>query len=201
MACSYRQGYLRVIIALSSAAAPNASLRELVEGCARRGLSALHLVAGHQHGVDPQITDSALTYAVGLARTAGVQIASYEIVDAKDFHGASRICKQFGAELIQNGVTLDASRENVADAADGWFAQRPDIPHITLRGGGPEAAQFEGRGIGGLMARLALMNYRGVLALAPSSAAVLPVWRTWLERGRNWGCGSKTGDSSLVQLG
>ncbi|HEY0672955.1 MAG TPA: hypothetical protein VGD27_11835 [Longimicrobiales bacterium] len=190
-----------MIIALSSAAAPNASLPELVEGCARRGLSALHLIAGHQHGVGPEMTDAALDDAVALTRAADVQVVAYEIDDAAQSQAAARICQRFGAMLVPGSVVLDAARENVAEAAAAFFARNADIPHITLRGGGPEAAQFEGRGIGGLMARLALMNYRGVLALAPSSTSVLPVWRTWLRRGRNWGCGSKTADPSLIQLG
>jgi hypothetical protein len=44
------------------------------------------------------------------------------------------------------------------------------------------------------------MNYQGVLAIAPSSKAVLPVWQTWLAHRRSWGCGSKTSDPSLFQL-
>jgi hypothetical protein len=75
-----------------------------------------------------------------------------------------------------------------------------DVDLIILRGAGPEAAQHEGRGIGALMTRLTLAGYQGILTLAPSSSAVLPVWRTWLEHGRKWGCGSKTADSALVQL-
>ena len=71
---------------------------------------------------------------------------------------------------------------------------------IVLRGAGPEAAQHEGRGIGALMTRLTLAGYAGILTLAPSGPAVLPVWRAWLQHGKNWGCGSKTADPSLVQL-
>jgi hypothetical protein len=113
----------------------------------------------------------------------------------------ARISSALGARAVGRSAVLDASKSNVDDAAASLFTEYPVVDHITLRGGGPEAAQFEGRGIGALMARLALMNYQGVLALAPSSPAVLPVWRTWLTRGRNWGCGSKTADPSLVQLG
>ena len=73
--------------------------------------------------------------------------------------------------------------------------------HIILRGGGPEAAQFEGRGIGTLMTRLSISGYQGMLILAPSSSAVLPMWQAWLRQRKSWGCGSKTADPSLVQLG
>lgn len=134
-----------MLLALSTAAAPSASLSELAEYAARRGLAGVHVES-------------------------------------------------------ERDAVLDASRENVDEAAARLFGERPDIQHITLRGGGPEAAQFAGRGIGALMTRLALMNYQGVLALAPSSKAVLPVWQTWLAQRRSWGCGSKTSDPSLFQL-
>lgn len=44
-------------LALSSAAAPDASLDDLLEACARRGLSGVELEAGHAHGLtgtDPE---------------------------------------------------------------------------------------------------------------------------------------------------
>jgi hypothetical protein len=166
-----------MLVALSSAAAPSASLAELVEGAARRGLSAVQLVAGHAHGISAASTAAELDAAVAIGQAAGVKIVGFEM-----------------------GAVLDASRGNVDVAAARLFAEQPQIQHITLRGGGPEAAQFAGRGIGQLMARLALMNYQGVLTLAPSSKAVLPVWHTWLDHGRSWGCGSKTSDPSLFQL-
>jgi hypothetical protein len=186
-------------IALSSAAAPAASLAELVESCQRRGLSALHLVAGHGHGISDLCTDAELAHAHQLAQSAGVSVVSFE----PGARGAdvARISSALGARSVQASAVLDASQSNVDEAAAALFARQPAVDHITLRGGGPEAAQFEGRGIGALMARLALTSYHGVLVLAPSSTAVLPVWRTWLMRGRNWGCGSKTADPSLVQLG
>jgi hypothetical protein len=187
-------------IALSSAAAPSASLSELLDGCTRRGLFALHLVAGHAHGVTSQSSDDELQAAAARARAQGVEIVSVELTDA-GAQDTQRLARQLGAVVIGDGAVLDAAATNVADAAVALFTREPGLQHITLRGGGPEAAQFEGRGIGALMAQLALRNYQGVLALAPSSNAVLPVWRTWLQRGRNWGCGSKAADPSLVQLG
>ena len=186
-------------IALSSAAFPTASLAELIDGCQRRGLSALHLIAGHGHGISDSSTDAELARAHQLAESAGVSVVSIE-PDA-GHEDVARISSALGVRSVRQSAVLDASQSNVDDAAASLFTEHPAVDHITLRGGGPEAAQFEGRGIGALMARLALMNYHGVLALAPSSSAVLPVWRTWLTRGRNWGCGSKTGDPSLVQLG
>ena len=37
-------------------------------------------------------------------------------------------------------------------------------------------------------------------AWAPNETEVAAL-RTWLRRGRNWGCGSKTADASMVQMG
>src|SRR5690606_15891059 len=79
-------------------------------------------------------------------------------------------------------------------------AAGPHLRHIRLLGGGPEAVQHEGRGIGALMARLALSGYDGPLALAPSTARYRTAWSAWLGRGGGWGCGSKASDPSLVQL-
>ena len=189
-----------MIIALSSAAAPSASLDELVEAAARRGLTAVHLIAGHGHGLTAGSTDLEIDEALATAGALHVEIAGFETPVA-DGDGVARICRRLGAKHITGSLVLDASRENVSDALTPLIDLHPNIDYITLRGGGPEGAQFEGRGIGALMARLALMNYRGVLVLAPSSDAVLPVWRVWLGRGRNWGCGSKAADPSLVQLG
>ena len=65
-------------IALSSAAFPTASLAELIDGCQRRGLSALHLIAGHGHGISDSSTDAELARAHQLAQSAGVSLVSIE---------------------------------------------------------------------------------------------------------------------------
>lgn len=192
-----------MIIALSSHAAPRATLQELVEGCARRGLAALHLVQGHAHGVRFCASSDELVAAAHTLNAAGVRIAVMEI-DCLSEHEAERaaeVCALFGARLMTactSCIDVNAADQNVDEAAHGRLDGSIDL--IVLRGAGPEAAQHEGRGIGSLMTRLTLSGYQGILTLAPSSAAVLPVWRTWLQHGRNWGCGSKTADPSLVQL-
>ena len=190
-----------MIVALSSSAAPRATLAELAEGCARRGIFALHLVEGHGHGIRIEASVEELREAGRMLEQKGVRIAAIEIACLSE-HGAERgadVCEFFGARLVTactSCADVNAAQENVNEA----LLSRPDVDLITLRGAGPEAAQHEGRGIGALMSRLSLSGYRGILALAPSSAAVLPVWRTWLNQGKAWGCGSKTADPSLVQL-
>lgn len=95
----------------------------------------------------------------------------------------------------------DPARAPLAAAAAGVLAAAgPLLRHVHLRGSGPEAAGSEGRGIGSLLSRLALQRYDGVLILAPSAPDTLPVWRLWLGRG-GWGCGSRTGDPTLVHIG
>lgn len=213
-----------MLVALSSSALPDAGLPELIEGCTRRGLAALHLVDGHAHGITPAAPARARAAAVA-CRDAGIRVTGIEIAGAR--YAAAQVadtCAALSAQLVvgtaereadsssawnaalaaagiavARGVELNAAAENVATA---WNRESlaGSVHHVTLRGGGPEAAQHEGRGIGVFMMQLALDDYRGVLALAPSSKAVLPVWRAWLRHGRNWGCGSKAADPALVQL-
>ncbi|HSJ05946.1 MAG TPA: hypothetical protein VK936_04540 [Longimicrobiales bacterium] len=80
-------------------------------------------------------------------------------------------------------------------------AAGPQLSSIRLRGSGPEAAANEGKGIGALIASLTLRAWDGVLLLAPTDPARVPVWRIWLGRGTGWGCGSRTGNEDLVRLG
>lgn len=214
-----------MIVALSTDAAPRASLDELVDGCRRRGLSALHVVAGHAHGLPERSTDAELVELHAQLGAADVKLASYEVrcAETAALDTALRICAPFQATLvlphdvpellaqwqpaceragvvIVHALDINAADGNVAAAAAArLLGGAPQ--HITLRGGGPEAAQHEGRGVGTLMAQLALRGYQGVLALAPSHTAVLPVWRAWLQHGKHWGCGSKRADAALVQLG
>jgi hypothetical protein len=74
------------------------------------------------------------------------------------------------------------------------------LRHIRLLGGGPEGAAQEGRGVGSLMARLALAGFGGTVALAPSSDRYRVVWGAWLGRRGGWGCGSVAEERSLVSL-
>ncbi len=75
------------------------------------------------------------------------------------------------------------------------------LRHVVLRGGGPEATEQEGRGVGSLMVRLAVSGYDGTIALAPSSARYRVIWDAWLGRKGGWGCGSRSEDRTLVTLG
>lgn len=256
-------------LALSSAAAPTASLQELLDACVRRGLPALELEEGHGHGLDVGMArHQATTEARERAASQGVEIAGFRLATPfpllGDGTGLADFARALGAPLL---VPLAAGAPAGADGADGadgegWAAVpetarrlidrlaaagapvRPVLPtaggipgdlqalealplawdadptvtelsapartvlegagarlvHIRLMGGGPEATEQEGRGVGALMAHLALAGYDGTVALAPSSPRYRVIWDAWLGRRGGWGCGSHAEDRSLVSL-
>ncbi|MGH7506725.1 MAG: hypothetical protein ACRELX_13785, partial [Longimicrobiales bacterium] len=65
-------------LGLSSAAAPDASLDELISACARRGLAALELREGDAHGIETDDgASSSSAAAAERAAAAGVTIVGY----------------------------------------------------------------------------------------------------------------------------
>lgn len=208
--------------ALSSAAAPKATLQDLLEGCARRGLDGVHLIDGHDHGWSLDSSESDILRILLEVQSRELIVTSIATASLRAVtpERAAEVSRMMGAPLVvqegrasdwtvgyeraggllATGVTLNAVQGNVLDAARAWFDG--DLPqHITLQGGGPEASLYEGRGIGSLMSRLSLAGYQGTLTLAPTARAVLPVWNAWLNHGRSWGCGSHKSDASLVNIG
>jgi sugar phosphate isomerase/epimerase len=237
-------------LSLSSAAAPDASFHELLEVCARRGLTGLELEVGHGHGLDvsPGWADRA-TVARDAAAATGIRIAGLRLspadleADPGDLAalslslGAPLLVPAAAVESAPRGITsglvrvilpsgpaaieaFDRLDRGVRPAArlalaldvdptigDGatFAAEVLDrsggrLRHIRLNGSGPEAVMHEGRGIGALLARLALSGFDGTLALAPSSSRYSVIWSAWLGRRGGWGCGSKTADRELVAL-
>lgn len=90
--------------------------------------------------------------------------------------------------------TIDRSTPHPGDDLDG--IRRAGVVPRYLRmagGGGPEAAMGGGRGVGTLMARLALDRFAGPLILSPGSSSYRVAWSTWLGRRGGWGCGGSTG--------
>jgi hypothetical protein len=144
-----------------------------------------------------ELSDAALDPLVAPATAAHV---AFLLAHGTDPAEARRI--RLLAERHRCGLSwhVDPARDRledlaapVLDAAGAW------LQHIRLLGSGPESAASEGRGIGALLATLALRGWDGTLTLAPSSPDRLPVWRLWLGRA-GWGCGSRTGDDTLVHL-
>jgi hypothetical protein len=255
-------------LGLSSAAAPDASLEELIAACHRRGLQALELEVGHGHLLDPRAgsaSQAARQAAEARSRVAaaGISLAGLRLSeidrdapDLDDDAPAGRdagvaptdlvaFVRSLGAPLLvpastvlkaphlldHGGLTtvlppgegaltaldaldrqgphratplawdVDPSRADMtAIALDLLKRAGPRLSHLRLFGGGPEAVGQEGRGIGGLMARLALAGFGGTLALAPTSSTYRVAWSVWLGRRGGWGCGSAAQDRTLVSL-
>ncbi len=243
-------------LTLSTEAAPDLALGELLEACARRGIAALELVEGHAHGVSPESNAEVLAHVRGEVASVGGRIAAFRVdsveratspataalgaalctsivapasADAVDDEIFLRAAELYAAEgitlLIEHGAQparVERLRQIIEAAPEGalglaWDvdpedaalatstaavlrAAGPHLKHVRLRGGGPEAAGQEGRGIGPLMARLTLAAYDGTLALAPSTPRYRFAWGAWLGRHGGWGCGSKRADASLVTL-
>lgn len=102
-----------------------------------------------------------------------------------------------------HAVAWDAapSDENLgAQAAAMLTACGDALRQVCIAGGGPESSLHEGRGIGALMARLALAAYGGTVIVAPSSPSYHRLWEQWLGKRPGWGCGSHASDASLVTL-
>lgn len=234
-------------VGLSSAAAPAASLAELLRACVLRGLPALELREGDAHGVHPGIGVAAAAGAREAAAAAGVSITGYRCFGCTaDPRNLAAFSGALGAPLIlalpgptaarvavavrlaaAGADVLIATRSGITDgeAASAisqglglaWDAD-PDLEQLGTRaaallavagpalrsvlmiGGGPETAMHEGRGVGELMARLALARYDGTFVLAPSTPRYRVAWDSWLGRRGGWGCGSLASDPSLVQL-
>jgi len=96
------------------------------------------------------------------------------------------------ATPVEGGLGAQAAA--VIEASGGLLG------HVGVAGGGPESALHEGRGIGELMARLALSRYAGTVILAPSDPSYHLLWERWLARPHGWGCGSHASDATLVTL-
>lgn len=244
-------------LALSTAAAPDYSLSELLDACARRGLAAIELVEGDGHGVGPGLDHHQVLGIVGQAARKGIAIAAYRVddlataaapetvrlafglgapviarskdseydvaefafaaqrfsavgarlllehrSDLEEIRAIRALAEQIGTESIALAWDADPANGGLERAGEVIAAAGPLLHHIRLRGGGPEAAQGEGLGIGSLIGRLTLARYRGHLAIAPSTPRYRVAWDAWLGRQRGgWGCGSKASDPSLVSLG
>jgi sugar phosphate isomerase/epimerase len=237
-------------LGLSTAAVPDWPLEAIVEACARRGLQAIELVAGHGHDVHPGAAQADVRAAGERMRERGIASVLLRPADAAIAlePATMRLAALLGAGVIVagadvNDAALEAARAvagaphaalllaHGTDAAEAerirLLAKRQDcglswrvdpardrleelaatildaagaqLQHIHLLGSGPESAASEGRGIGALLATLALRGWDGALTLAPSSPDRLPVWRLWLGRA-SWGCGSRTGEDALVHL-
>ncbi|HET8657059.1 MAG TPA: hypothetical protein VFL93_16155 [Longimicrobiaceae bacterium] len=84
-------------LSLSSAAAPEAALAELLAACARRGLAALELVEGHAHGVGSEPYPPLGEQVSRATRAAGVAVCALYAA-APGRHGLTAVAR-VAAEL------------------------------------------------------------------------------------------------------
>src|SRR5690606_27558926 len=85
-----------------------------------------------------------------------------------------------GAEAVRLAWAVRPGEDDPAAMAAVLETAGPLLRYVRLYGGGPEAQQQTGQGVGALMARLALARYAGPLVLAPSTPRYHFAWRAWL---------------------
>lgn len=100
--------------------------------------------------------------------------------------------RQSGHSVIWEAHPGDAPLGGLVDGV--MKASGDALIGVRLCGGGPESQLHEGRGIGTVMARLAISGFNGFLTLTPSDRRFHVMWETWLGRRGGWGCGSKASD-------
>lgn len=202
-----------MILTLGADTIGDATLADVIRACRQRGIGAVCLdvkdVEELQHASEElqrhDIVLSAFRFLsvdhvapdAAARASAALSCAMLDGVNAPRAWVAAFVAT--GGTIV-NAVELDPRLHNVADQLRTVTGANRMPTHIILRGGGPEAVQFEGRGIGSLMAQLSVAGYRGFVILSPTGRATRQLWKTWLFSRRNWGCGSKTSDPSLVEI-
>lgn len=89
-------------LGLTSAAAPDATLEELLDACRRRGLAALELRDGDAHGVAPG--GAALLRSVSeRAAAAGIAIAGYRTAGGAGDAELAELSRSLGAPVLLDG--------------------------------------------------------------------------------------------------
>lgn len=91
------------VLGLSSAAAPDAGLDELVEVSARRGFGALELSEGDGHGITPDSDKRAFAAAVKRAGSAGVRISGYRALRTGHHTALARLSRGLGVPVLLDG--------------------------------------------------------------------------------------------------
>lgn len=121
-------------LGLSSAAAPDASLDELLAACLRRGLVALELREEDGHGVSGGPEGMGGAEAQGCARSAGVEITGFRSKAGGEDLALARVAAGAGAPVLVAGSCCLPSR---AERAAGLASVGAEIA-VTLHGDGLE---------------------------------------------------------------
>ena len=130
----------------------------------------------------------------GKFATAGGQLFMAAPSEPAAFELLDRCLTAAGLEEVGLAWDLKPGDDDPILMAQVLAAAGTRLRYIRLHGGGPETAGQTGRGIGLLMARLAVARFAGPLVLLPSDPRFHLAWRAWLGRAGGWGCGSKQSD-------
>jgi len=120
-----------MLLGLSSAAAPDAGLGELIEIAARRGFAAVELSEGDGHGVSVDSEESRLAAVLRHAATAGVSISGYRALTPGHDAALARLSRTLGSPVVLDGQEDLAGRVRRAGA--------------IMAGGGDVAVVLRGR--------------------------------------------------------
>lgn len=109
-------------LALSTAAAPELTLAELVEACGRRGLAGLELMADHAHGVAPDLDGERLMLVQRTLQASDIAVVAlpFDRVDSALSAAAAQLSAALGAPVVlsRSGVvSLTSDRPTLRDRA------------------------------------------------------------------------------------
>jgi sugar phosphate isomerase/epimerase len=110
-------------LSLSSTAAPDASLEELLAGCTRRGLGGLELSEGDGHALSLSTSPGAAAAMADYAREAGVSICAIQVASIRpdELDAAARLAAAVEAPVIVPLKGFD--RAALPRAADAFAAR------------------------------------------------------------------------------
>lgn len=120
-----------MLLGLSSAAAPDAALDELLDAAVRRGLGALELRDGDAHGVMPGDGGVSAMAAAERAAAANVTLSGYRSDRVAHDLALARLSYALGAPVILDGpddvvTRIDRARQMVAAGGDVAVVLRGD---------------------------------------------------------------------------
>jgi hypothetical protein len=135
-------------LGLSSEAAPAADLQTLAESCARRGLVALELVAGHGHGVAPAMSPAAARAAAGLLREHGVDRVLYRAASVEEAlsPAAAELSAALDAAVVATAASDPAATESLLPGLQDFLVAGG---HLLLAHGSDPAAVAAARQLAG----------------------------------------------------
>ena len=103
-------------LALSSEAAPELGLAELLQSCGHRGLELVELVAGHAHGAAPGLDPARVADLVWEVRASGVHVAGLYLPGdpLPDWEAVASLAAALGAPaIVAPGVAAGATMPRV----------------------------------------------------------------------------------------